>query len=179
MEVALSTHHPPFHTRYTREPTKSTMVIWMHDSEHVASPCIVLLLSARARYTLGAQIRIMRTSAEAEMISEALEVSGWMCWTRPDIADAKVARERRTRRMHRRSKQRSRPSTLPCNVIACVVRDIVNYSAATIILSLSPLTYKAGPEGCVIYDGHCHHIYKYKGIATRRSIHIHRRTISP
>ena len=53
IEVALSTHHPPCHSLNTSDPTKRTRVIWIHDREQTASPAIVLLLSARAKYRLG------------------------------------------------------------------------------------------------------------------------------
>jgi hypothetical protein len=44
-------------------------------------------------------MRIMITRAEAEMMRAALEESGWVCCTRPAMAEARVARERRMSRI--------------------------------------------------------------------------------
>jgi hypothetical protein len=44
--------------------------------EHVASPRMVLLSSALARYRFGSQIRTIKKSAEAEMMREAFDESG-------------------------------------------------------------------------------------------------------
>jgi len=76
MDVAPSTHHPPRHTRKIKLPAKRTTVIWMQLREHVASPRMVLLSSALARYRFGSQMRTIKTSAEAEMMREAFDKSG-------------------------------------------------------------------------------------------------------
>lgn len=96
-DVALSIHHPPFHSRNTRLPIKRTIVICMHDNEHAASPAMVLLLSVRARYRFGSQMKIIMTSALAEMMREAVEESGSRCNTRLTMAVISVARARRAR----------------------------------------------------------------------------------
>ena len=54
---------------------------------------MALLSSARARYLLGSQIAIIITSAEAEMISEELDESGYWRKTRVTIAAASVLRQ--------------------------------------------------------------------------------------
>lgn len=46
---------------------------------------------------------------------------------------------RRTRKMHRRSNQRLRRSTLPCDIAACIVDDVVSYYATTTMLPLSSI----------------------------------------
>lgn len=69
----------------------------MQDNEHVASPAIALLSSARARYRLGSQMAIIRTSAEAETMREAFDESGSWCRDRETIAVISVARERQMR----------------------------------------------------------------------------------
>jgi hypothetical protein len=76
IDVAPSNHHPPCHTRKIKLPTKRTPVIWMQLREHVASPRMVLLSSALARYRFGSQMRTIKTSAEAEMMREAFDKSG-------------------------------------------------------------------------------------------------------
>lgn len=48
----------------------------MQLKEHMASPLIVLLSRAVARYRFGSHINTMITSADAEMMRDALEVSG-------------------------------------------------------------------------------------------------------
>lgn len=98
-DVALSIHHPPFHSRNTRLPIKRTIVICMHDNEHAASPAMVLLLSVRARYRFGSQMKIIMTSALAEMMREAVEESGSRCNTRLTMAVISVARARRASSM--------------------------------------------------------------------------------
>jgi hypothetical protein len=65
----------------------------------MASPYMTLLLRALARYRLGSQMRIMMASAEAEMMSDALDVSGSWCVTKLKMAVASVARARSIRRM--------------------------------------------------------------------------------
>ena len=97
--VAASTHHPPFHKRNTREPMKSTMVIWIQESEHVASPFIALLSKARASQRFGSQRKTMMTRAEADMMREELDESGSWCSTRLAMELASVARERASRRI--------------------------------------------------------------------------------
>lgn len=98
-DVALSIHHPPFHRRKTRLPTNRTMVICIQDNEHAASPAIVLLLRARARYRFGSQMRIMITSALAEMIRDAVDESGSRWSARFTMAVISVARASKASRM--------------------------------------------------------------------------------
>lgn len=50
----------------------------MHDNEQVASPRIVLLFSAWARYRFGNHMNIMITSVVAAIISDGVDVSGSM-----------------------------------------------------------------------------------------------------
>ena len=51
----------------------------------------VLLFNASASQRLGSQRRTMQTSADADMMSEALEESGSVCWTSAAMAEASAA----------------------------------------------------------------------------------------
>lgn len=78
---------------------KRTIVSWIQLSEQVASPRMTLLSSALARYRLGNQIRIMKTSAAEETIRDEVDESGESRRARAEIDVASVAIARTSRRI--------------------------------------------------------------------------------
>lgn len=73
---------------------ESAPVDWKGGGWRVEGVLTVLLSNAFASQRFGSHRRTMQTSADADMMSEALEESGSVCCTRAAIAEASAASAR-------------------------------------------------------------------------------------